>query len=300
MSRLRLVEPPGRQGPGKVPASAVSPLDLALARRAAGALPGEHRAIGLGTGTELAQLQPYEPGDDPRFLDPAASARTGIAHVRRHVPERALTTWIVLDVSPSMAFGTGDRLKSDVAEGIAQVVGHLAVRRGGTVSLVTAGAPGDRVLPPRGGRGALARLRRSISEGVAPDGAVVHGLAESLGKLRRIARTPGLVVIVSDLRDEGWERPLRALAVRHATVAVEVHDPREAALPDAGLLHVVDPETGQQVAADTSSPALRRAYARAEAERRAAVAQQLRRAGTAHVPVSTAGDWLRELARHLR
>ena len=70
-------------------------------------LPGERRAPGVGAGTELAQLRPYEPGDDPRQLDPAASARTGVPHVRQHVPERALTTWIVLDLSASMAFGTG-------------------------------------------------------------------------------------------------------------------------------------------------------------------------------------------------
>src|SRR6201999_3289873 len=104
---------------------------LRATRRAGGRLPAERRAAGAGSGTELAQLRPYAPGDDPRRLDPAASARTGVPHVRQHVPERALTTWIVLDLSASMAFGTGERLKSDVAEGVAGVVGRLAVRRGG-------------------------------------------------------------------------------------------------------------------------------------------------------------------------
>ena len=85
----------------------------------------------MGTGTELAQLRPYQPGDDVRQLDPAASARTGVPHVRQHVPERMLTVWLAVDLSASMAFGTADRLKSDVAEGVADVVGTLAVRRGG-------------------------------------------------------------------------------------------------------------------------------------------------------------------------
>ena len=106
MSAAQLIVPPGRQGPGRLPADAVARLDLALRRRASGVLPGDHLTAGLGAGTELAQLRPYEPGDDVRRLDAAASARTGAPHVRLQVPERAITTWLVLDVSASMAFGT--------------------------------------------------------------------------------------------------------------------------------------------------------------------------------------------------
>src|SRR5947199_4371706 len=160
MARAALQPPAGRQGPGPLPAGLVDALDLAMARRAAGVLPGERRAPGVGAGTELFQLRPYEPGDDVRQLDPAASARTGIPHVRLHVPERALTTWLVLDVSPSMAFGTASRLKIDVAEGVVVVLGRLAARRGGRVAILTAGSSVDRFVPPRGGRGALAPLRR--------------------------------------------------------------------------------------------------------------------------------------------
>ena len=97
-------------------------------------------------------------------------ARTGIPHVRQQVPERLLTTWLAVDVSPSMAFGTADRLKSDVAEGVVDVLGALAVRRGGRVGLLTFGGPSTRLLPPRGGRGARVGLRRALAEGVAPDG----------------------------------------------------------------------------------------------------------------------------------
>ena len=151
---LTLAPPPGRQGPGPVPAALVEALDLAFVRRAGGVSAGEHRGAGVGSGTELAQLRPYQPGDDVRQLDPAATARTRIPHVREHVPERLLTTWMALDVSPSMAFGTADRLKSDVAEGVVDVLGALAVRRGGRVALLTYGAPQTGLVPPRGGRGA--------------------------------------------------------------------------------------------------------------------------------------------------
>src|SRR5688572_1619715 len=186
---MKLVaDPPGRQGPGPMQGALVEALDLVLARRAAGALPGERRAAGRGTGTELAQIRPYQVGDDVRRIDAAASARTGVPHVRDHVPERTLTTWILVDVSASMAFGTADRLKSDVADGVA---------------LLTCGAPIARQLPPRGGRAQLIALRRALAAGVAPDGYVPDGdaLADGMRRIGRLARGPGLIVVVSDFRD---------------------------------------------------------------------------------------------------
>ena len=297
-----LIAPAGRQGPGPIPAASVEALDLVMARRASGLLPGDRPAPGTGAGTELAQLRPYQPGDDVRRLDAAATARTGIPHVRLQVPERLLTTWIVLDVSASMAFGTAGRLKSDVAEGVALVLGRLGTRRGGRVALVTCGASVARVLPPKGGRGALALLRRVVSEGVAPDGdgGAGAGLGEALGRLGRMARHPGLVAVISDFRaaDE-WAAPLRRLAVRHSVLGVEVRDPREAELPAVGRLALVDPESGRQVEVNTSSARLRSAYAAAERDRRAAIASELRRAGAEHVPLDTDRPWLRDLGRRL-
>jgi uncharacterized protein (DUF58 family) len=297
-----LVVPAARQGPGPMAPAAVAALDLALARRSGGVLAGEWRAPGVGVGTELAQLRPYEPGDDLRQLDPAASARTAVAHVRQQVPERAMTTWIVLDLSASMAFGTASRLKSDVAEGATEVIARLAIKRGGRVAVLTCGAPHVRLLPPRGGRRALANVRSLVAEGVAPDGhAAPLALRDALVRVRRLARQPGTVAVVSDFRGEdAWEPALRGLAIRHAVLAAEVVDPREAELPDAGRLVLVDPETGRHVEADTASPALRSRFAAAERERRAAVRDTLRRAGAARVELSTAADWLRALARGLR
>ena len=191
MTRL-VADPPGRQGPGPMQGALVEALDLVLASRASGALPGERRAAGRGTGTELAQIRPYQVGDDVRRIDAAASARTGIPHVRDHVPERTLTTWILVDVSASMAFGTADRLKSDVADGVALVIGRLAVRRAGRVGLLTCGSPNPRQLAPHSGRAQLIALRRALSAGVAPDGYVPDGdaLAAGLRRIGRLARGP--------------------------------------------------------------------------------------------------------------
>ena len=334
MSPAPLAPPPGGQGPGPLPGALVEALDLVLARRAAGVLPGERRAAGLGTGTELAQIRPYQVGDDVRRLDPAASARTGIAHVREHVPERALTTWVLLDVSASMAFGTAARLKSDVAAGVTEVVGRLAVRRAGRVALLTFGAEVQALMPPRGGRHGLVALRRAVAAGVAPDNLCLptksaectppaaDALALGLRRVMRLARGPGLVVVVSDFREghsptssastgpsarrgragcaPAWTRALSALTGRHDVLAVEVVDPREAALPDAGQLTLVDPETGARLEIDTASAELRRAFASAELARRDELKAALRRARARHVTLSTDGDWLRALGRSLR
>jgi uncharacterized protein (DUF58 family) len=365
LSSARII-PAGRQGPGRLPPAVIARLEHKLRRRTAGALPGEHLTPGAGDGLELAQLRLYEPGDDVRRLDPAASARTGEPHVRLQVPERAVTTWIVLDVSASMAFGTQGRLKSDVAEGVADVVARVGVRRGGRVALVVAGGEQPRLLPPRPGRGALASLRALVQEGVEsdaagapprqasrapettgsnrtsgvrfephtgregvqgsedraaagswsvslprsvrrraaePTGAAAAGgpspLAAALTRVGRVARSSGVLVIVSDFRDEGWAAALRAAGARHTVLAVEICDPAEAELPAAGLLTLVDPESGRLVEADTNAPGLRDAYAKADARRRATVAAALRAASADHLVLSTERDWLRDLGRRM-
>jgi uncharacterized protein (DUF58 family) len=298
--------PAARQGPGPIPHGLLSSLDLVVARRAAGALPGDRRAAGLGAGTELAQLRPYEVGDDVRQIDPAATARTGIPHVRLHVPERTLTTWLALDVSPSMAFGTADRLKWDVAEGAALVLGRLAVRRAGSLGLMTFGAGRPRLHPPRAAKPGVVALRRVLGEGVAADGtgavgADRHALADALRHVGKVATQPGLVVLISDFRDQDvWTRPLGALRARHSVLAIEIGDPREALVPAVGRLALVDPETGERVEIDTSRRRVRERFAELESERRAQVARELRRLEVEHVVLSTAGDWLHELGRRLR
>ena len=298
-----VLEPPAaRQGPGPVAQPLIEALDLALSRLVARTLPGDRRAAGVGAGTELAQLRPYEVGDDVRHIDAAATARTGQPHVRLHVPERALTTWIALDVSPSMAFGTALRLKADVAEGVALVFGRLGVRRAGSVGVVAFGAAAPRVLSPRGSKPGIVALRRLLAEGVAPDGQ--HdggGLADALARVARLARQPGLVVVISDFRDQrDWQRSLGALRLRHSVLAAEIVDPREAALPAVGHLALVDPETGARVEVDTSNRRLRERFAQLERERRESLACELRRLRVDHVALATDQDWLLTLGRHLR
>ena len=148
---------PARPGPGPTPEALLRALDVTVGRRIHGLVPGEFRAHDLGGGTELAQVRPYEPGDDVRRIDWNVTARTTVPHVRVHVPERALTTWLLLDVSPSMTFGTADRRKADVAEGVALAIGHLSTQRGNRLGVLTFGGADDRRSPPRRRPGRPAR-----------------------------------------------------------------------------------------------------------------------------------------------
>jgi len=302
VSSSLLAPPLARQGPGPIAPQLIEALDVAVSRLVARTLPGDRRAAGVGAGTELAQLRPYELGDDVRHVDPAASARTGQVHVRQHVPERTLTTWLLLDLSPSMAFGTGRRLKADVAEGVALAFARLAVRRAGSVGLVGFGAAAPRLLGQRGAKPGVVAVRRLLAEGIAPDG--LHdpaGLADGTRRLARLARQPGLVVVISDFRDQhAWERPLGSLRIRHSLLAVEISDPREHELPDVGRLALVDPESGVRLELDTSRRAIRERFDALEHERRATLSRELRRLRIDHLALSTADDWLRELGRQLR
>ena len=267
-------------------------------------LAGDYRSSLLGDGTELALIRPYVPGDDVRRIDWNVTARTGEPHVRVHQAERVLVTWLVLDTSPSMRFGTADRRKADVAEGVAIAVGHLSTRRGNRLgSLTFGGAGSDRRCPSRQGRvglvGLLAALRDEPDE--APGRLGSTSLGAALRQAGSLARQRSLAVVVSDFRGpRDWRAPLLQLAGRHEVVAVEIRDPREQKLPNAGELWLVDPETGRQLRVDTRSKKLRdRFAAAAEAERRD-VARELASVGARHVVLSTSGDWLRTLVAFMR
>jgi uncharacterized protein (DUF58 family) len=301
MSEPRLAPPAARQGPGPMPAALIDSLAPAVDRLVTRMLTGDRRAAGVGLGTELAQLRPYAVGDDVRHLDAAASARTGAPHVRLHEPERALTTWIAVDVSPSMAFGTAQRLKADVAEGAALVFGRVAVRGAGRVGVVTFGSGAVRSHAPRSAQPGLMALRTALAAGVARDGARESGaLTEALTRLLRVAREVGMIVVISDFRDQrGWEIALGGLRARQSVLAVEIADPGQRELPAVGRLTVVDPESGAQVRVNTSRRAVRRRFAELEAQRRERISDELRRRRVAHLRLSTDEDWLRQLGRQL-
>jgi uncharacterized protein (DUF58 family) len=291
---------PERPGPGPLPLELLHALELEIGRRLSGLLAGEYRSSHYGDGVELAQVRPYVPGDDVRRIEWNVTARTGEPHVRVNLAERVLVTWLVLDTSPSMQFGTGERRKADVADGVAIAVGHIATRRGNRLGIATFGDRKQVTLPPSQGRtgliGLLAALRREPEQ----EQVGATSLGAALARTGAIAQQRGIVTIVSDFRGPlDWRRPLLELMSRHEVIAIEVRDPREQELPDVGELWLVDPETGRQLRVDTRDAGLRARFATAAAEERSGVARVLSALGVPHVVLTTSGDWLRQLALFL-
>jgi uncharacterized protein (DUF58 family) len=298
-THLTIVRTPDRPGPGDMPDALLRALDLTVGKRIQGLLSGDFRSSALGQGTELAQMRPYEAGDDVRMIDWNLTARTGIPHVRMQVAERMLTTWLLLDTSPSMRFGTGDRRKADVAEGVAVATAHLATRRGNTLGVLTFGDSRPRtLLPAQGRRGMLGLLTALRDDEIEAAGAT--SLAEVLTRMNRMERRGNLVLIVSDFRgDSGWKLPLLELTARHSVVAAEIRDQREQELPDVGEVWMTDPETGRSLRVDTGRRQVRERFADAAAREREQVAATIRETGARHVVLTTTGDWLRTYAGFL-
>ena len=288
---------PDRPGPGPLPEAFLRAVDLRIGRRLDGLLTGEHRTAALGMGTELAQIREWAPGDDVRRIDWNATARSNEVQVRVDVAERALTSWVLLDVSPSMRFGTADRRKWDVAEGVAVATGHLASRRGNRIGVATFGGAESLVLPPRQGRVGLLAVLLAVRREPETERVGATSIGSALTQIARIARQRSLVVVVSDFRGPpDWRSSLLEVASRHAVVVVEIRDPREQALPNIGHVWLVDPETGRKLHVDTSRRRLRERFAEAAEKDRAALARALASLGVPHLTLSTEGDWLRPFA----
>jgi uncharacterized protein (DUF58 family) len=294
---LAPIRTPEQPGPGPLSSASLRALELTVGRRVDGLLSGDYRSAFAGLGSELWQVRVYEPGDDVRRIEWNVTARTGQPHVRVELAERVLVTWLVLDSSASMAFGTGDRRKADVAEGVAVAVGYAATKRGNRLGTISFGQS-PTVEPPRQGRRALLDTLQLLRK--LPAGGT-GSLRDALELADRVVRQRALVVLVSDFRGPpDWQAPLLRLAGRHTVLAVEIRDPREQELADVGELRLVDPETGRQLRVDTSDRRLRERFAAAAAGERRALVASLASAGVRHVPLSTEGDWLRPLSAFLR
>lgn len=275
-------------------------LELTVNRRLDGLLLGDHRGLVPGHGTEIGDTRLYVPGDDVRRIDWNVTARVQETHFRETIAERELETWLLVDLSASLDFGTAACTKRDLALNAASAVAFLTARGGNRLGAVLLTTEGVVTMPAKTGRNHVrAVLHRALT---APRGDGTGGT--DLGRAAHLLATPshrrGLAVVVSDfLTVAPWERPLRMVSQRHEVLAVEVLDPRELDLPDVGVLVVSDPETGRQREVQTSAPGFGERYAAAARQQRAEIATSLRKAGAEHLVLRTDRDWLVDLARFL-
>ncbi len=277
--------------------AALRTLELTVRGRLDGLLQGNHLGLVPGPGSEPGEARHYQPGDDVRRMDWAVTARTTEPHVRETVADRELETWVVLDLSASLDFGTAACEKRDLAVAALAAVTHLTRGGGNRIGAVVATGEKTVRIPARGGLAHARGLLRRVAETPRAAEGTRGDLAAAVEQLRRPPRRRGLAVVISDfLGEPEWERPLRALSARHELLAVEVLDPRELELPDVGTVVLADPETGRQREV-TITPLLRREFAAAAAEHREQVAAALRRCGAAHLTLRTDSDWIADIVR---
>ncbi len=300
----------------RVPVSQLAPeralrrLEFQIVRRLEGFLHGEHLGLLPGPGTELAEARTYVPGeDDVRRIDWSVTARTATPHVRDVVADRELETWALIDLSPSMHFGTAAMEKRDLAIAAVATMGMLTFRVGDRFGGYVLRRGTLRRWPARAGRLALFGLLRSlIRDRDAAEAGTTQSLAEAVTAVSRAQRKRGLRVVVSDFLDvadgstddttsPSWERPMREMAARHQVIAVEIIDPRELDIPDVGTIMVQDPESGEIRELNTGSRKVRQRYAAAARLQRERTAKALRRAGIGHLVLRTDRDWVADTAR---
>ncbi len=271
-------------------------LELEVTRRLDGLLHGDHRGLVPGHGTELGETRRYAPGDDVRRIDWNVTARLSEAHIRETIAERELQTWLLVDRSSRLDFGTARCEKRDLALAGAAAVGFLTSRDGNRIGAVLAGRGEPQIVPARGSRKHLLHLLHQIAETPHDDNSGVTDLTEGLARLSSVAGRRGLLAIISDFQvAPGWEQAVAVAARRHDVLAVQVTDPREYELPNVGLITVRDPATGLEREIRTGKASVRRAFADAAAERQRHIESTFRAAGVDHLLLSTEREWLDDL-----
>ncbi|HEU5288491.1 MAG TPA: DUF58 domain-containing protein [Candidatus Limnocylindria bacterium] len=247
---------------------------------------------------DLADIREYVPGDDVRHIDWNVTARMDTPYVREYLEDREITAQFLLDVSPSVDFGTATALKRDRLIDFVAVLSRLLTRQGNKVGAVIYGGHVEHVVPARSGRVQVLRLIDELERRPRLERAPATALAELLETGLRSIRRRSLVFVVSDFfSTPGWERPLALLARRHEVLAIRLSDPRERELPDIGMVVMNDSETGEHVWVDTSDRGFRTRFAAAVLRRDETLAGIFQRSGVESLELSTEDDMVRAVLR---
>lgn len=298
--------------PSPIPPQAVAPaqpahhaeqvlrrLEWKVIRRLDGLLQGDYRTLLRGAGLDLADLREYQHHDDVRHIDWNVTARMQVPHVRVYTEDREMSAWFLLDLSPSVDFGSGELRKRNISAEFVAVLARLLTRHGNRVGAMLYGRGVEAVIPTRNGRRHVLHLLHSMQQPPAAQGeSGPTRLHELLASASGLIKRRSTVFVVSDFISEpGWEKPLAQLAQRHEVVAVRVLDPLELELPDLGLLTLRDAETGEQVVVDTHDAGFRKRFARIAAQREAELREALVRAGVDALELSTDADLVDAIVR---
>jgi uncharacterized protein (DUF58 family) len=273
-------------------------LEWTAIRRLDGLLQGDYRTLLRGNGMDLADLREYQHHDDVRHIDWNVTARHGTPHVRVFTEDREMAAWFLVDLSPSIDFGSLERRKRDLATDFTTVLARLLTRHGNRIGALLYGAGVDTVIPTGNGRRHVLHLLHSLVHRPPPADTGTTRLRDLLDAAAGVIKRRSTLFVVSDFISEpGWEQALARLALRHEVVAVRVLDPMEQALPDLGLLTLRDAESGEHLLVDTHDAGFRERFARLAAQREAHLREGLARAGVDTLELATDDDLVDALVR---
>ncbi len=280
------------------PEAVLRRLEWTVMRRLDGLLQGDYRTLFRGFGLDLADLREYQYGDDVRHIDWNVTARLQTPYVREYHEDREVTAWFLLDLSASVDFGSGEVRKRNVAADFVAVLARILTRHGNKVGALLYGEDVDTMLPARSGRRHVLSMLHAMLARPAPKRNQPTDLGELLASGAHLMRRRSLVFVVSDfISVPGWQERLGQLAQRHEVVAVRLHDPLEASLPDIGMLVVQDAETGEQVFVDTHDRGFRKRFAEAAQRRESELRAAFRKAGVDALELSTEDDLMDAIRR---
>lgn len=277
--------------------AALRKLELTVRRKLDGVLHGDHLGLLPGPGSEPGESRTYQPGDDVRRMDWSVTARTTHPHVRQMIADRELETWLVVDMSASLDFGTAGCEKRDLAVAAAASITFLNSGGGNRIGAIISNGETTRRVPALSGRMHEQELLRAIATTPRAPVGVRGDLSAAIDSLRRPERRRGMAVVISDfLGPIDWMRPMRAIAARHEVLGVEIIDPRDVELPAVGEVVLQDTETGR-TREFTIDEQLRTDFEKASAAHRAEVARTLRRCNAPLLTLRTDRDWINDVVR---
>jgi uncharacterized protein (DUF58 family) len=266
-------------------------LEWTVIRRLDGVLQGNYRTLFRGFGLDLADLREYQYHDDVRHIDWNVTARLQTPYVREYNEDRDINAWFLLDLSPSVDFGSGEVRKRAIAADFVAVLARLLTRHGNRVGALLYGNRVDTMIPARSARRHVLHLMNAMASRPALERSAGTRLDELLHAGYQVMKRRSLVFLVSDfISAPGWAKPLALLARRHEVLAVRLYDPLEMELPDIGLFVMQDAETGEQLFVDTHDRGFRQRFAELARKREAELRSAFRDAGIDALELATDDD----------
>ena len=219
---------------------------------------GEYHSTFKGKGMTFSEVRQYQFGDDVRNIDWNVTARYNEPFIKVFQEERELTMMLMVDISGSQWFGTSQAFKREILTEIAATLAFSATQNNDKIGLILFTSEVELFIPPKKGRSHVLRIIRELLE-FKPSNKSTN-IAEALKFLSNVIKKKAIVFVLSDYMDEGYGNTLKILAGKHDITGIRVYDNKESSIPNLGLVHMRDEESGELVVIDTSSKNVRKGY----------------------------------------